>query len=121
VFIDLAPNLNIPGGTYIVTKKLPESNGEYAYRVRGVSEQYERVVRESELKRVIAYLRRFLTLPNSCHRTILYPLDEPTLSALLATCGHFKQIEKSDIEWVPFSCWTILTLLRSCATSVVSV
>jgi hypothetical protein len=50
VFIVPAPNLNIPGGVYIVTKKLPEHNGEFEYRVRGVAEPYERVVRESELK-----------------------------------------------------------------------
>ena len=50
VFIVPAPNLNIPGGAYIVTKKLPEHNGEFEYRVRGVVEPYERVVRESELK-----------------------------------------------------------------------
>ena len=52
VFIVPAPNLNIPGGAYIVTKKLPEHNGELEYRVRGVAEPYERVVRESELKDV---------------------------------------------------------------------
>jgi hypothetical protein len=50
VFIKPAHNLNIPGGTYIVTKKLPESNGEFEYRVKSVNELYERVVRESELR-----------------------------------------------------------------------
>lgn len=52
VFITPTLNLNIPGGTYIVTKKLPENNGEFEYRVRGVNEPYERVVRESELRDV---------------------------------------------------------------------
>jgi hypothetical protein len=52
VFIVPRPNLNIPGGAYIVTGKLPENNGEFEYRVRGVAEPYERVVRESELRDV---------------------------------------------------------------------
>jgi hypothetical protein len=52
VFLDPAHNLNIPGGACIVTKKLPESNGELEYRVRSVNEPYERVVRESELRTV---------------------------------------------------------------------
>jgi hypothetical protein len=50
VFIVPALNLNIPGGTYVITKKLPESNGELEYRVRSVNEPHERVVRESELR-----------------------------------------------------------------------
>jgi hypothetical protein len=50
----LTPSLsrNIPGGAYIITKKLPEHNGEFEYRVRSVNESYERVVRESELSNV---------------------------------------------------------------------
>ena len=36
----------------IVTKKLPEHNGEFEYRVRSVNEPHERVVRESELSDV---------------------------------------------------------------------
>jgi hypothetical protein len=49
VFLPASLSQNIPGGAYIVTKKLPEHNGEFEYRVRGVNEPYERVVRESEL------------------------------------------------------------------------
>jgi hypothetical protein len=52
VFIVPSHSRNIPGGAYIVTKKLPENNGEFEYRVRGVAEPYERVVRESELRDV---------------------------------------------------------------------
>ena len=48
VFIVPAPNLNIPGGAYIVTKKLPDHNGEFEYRVKSAYETHERVVRESE-------------------------------------------------------------------------
>jgi hypothetical protein len=51
VFLDRSHSQNIPGGACIITKKLPESNGEFEYRVRSVNEPYERVVRESELKR----------------------------------------------------------------------
>jgi hypothetical protein len=52
VFLTPSPSLNVPGGTYIVTKKLPERNGEFEYRVKSVSEPTERVVRESELSNV---------------------------------------------------------------------
>jgi hypothetical protein len=52
VFLDSSHSQNVPGGACIVTKKLPESNGEFEYRVRSVNEPYERVVRESELRDV---------------------------------------------------------------------
>jgi hypothetical protein len=50
VFLVPAIALNVPGGAYIVTKKLPENNGEFEYRVRSPHEPHERVVRESELR-----------------------------------------------------------------------
>jgi hypothetical protein len=52
VFLTAFLSQNIPGGAYVVTKKLPERNGEFEYRVKSVSEPYERVVRESELSDV---------------------------------------------------------------------
>ena len=52
VFLTPFPIQKISGGAYIVTKKLPERDGEFAYRVRSVNESYERVVRESELRDV---------------------------------------------------------------------
>jgi hypothetical protein len=52
VFLTASPRLNIPGGAYIVTKKLPEHNGEFEYRVKSVNEPHERVVREGELSDV---------------------------------------------------------------------
>ena len=52
VFLTPSPILNIPGGAYIVTKKLPERNGEFEYQVKSINEPYERVVRESELSEV---------------------------------------------------------------------
>jgi len=43
---------NAPGGTYVVIKRMPEQNGEYEYQVRSSYEQYQRVVRESQLRAV---------------------------------------------------------------------
>ena len=40
---------NFPGGSYQITKLLPKSNGEFEYRMKGMNEPYERVVRESQL------------------------------------------------------------------------
>ena len=42
----------VPSGTWIVTAKLPERNGECYYRVRHASERHERVVREGELSAI---------------------------------------------------------------------
>lgn len=50
VFLTPARSQNVPGGAYIVTKKLPKNNGEFEYRVKSVNEPHERVVRESELR-----------------------------------------------------------------------
>jgi hypothetical protein len=50
VFLAPARSQNISGGAYIITKKLPENNGEFEYRVKSVNEPHERVVRESELR-----------------------------------------------------------------------
>jgi hypothetical protein len=49
----LTPSLarNIPGGAYIVTKKMPEHHGQFEYRIKSLDEPHERVVRESELQR----------------------------------------------------------------------
>jgi hypothetical protein len=48
----VSPSVNIPGGAYVVTKRLPERNGEFEYRVKSVNEPHERVVRESEMSDV---------------------------------------------------------------------
>jgi hypothetical protein len=49
--VQLSPAIsrNAFGGVYVVTKQLPESAGEYEYRIKSISEPHERVVRESEL------------------------------------------------------------------------
>jgi hypothetical protein len=41
---------NVPGGVCVVTKVLPDYNGEREYRVKSAGETYERVARESELE-----------------------------------------------------------------------
>jgi hypothetical protein len=45
----LTPSLAIPGGAYVVTKRLPERDGEFEYRVKNANEPHERVVREGQL------------------------------------------------------------------------
>jgi hypothetical protein len=45
----LSPSLGIPGGAYVVTRKLPEREGEFEYRVKSANEPHERVVQESQL------------------------------------------------------------------------
>ena len=44
-------NRSAAGGSYVVTKQLPERNGEFEYRIKSISEPHERVARESELAR----------------------------------------------------------------------
>ncbi len=52
VFLERSREGNLPGGAYIVTKKLPERDGEFEYQVRSSYESHERVVRESQLTKV---------------------------------------------------------------------
>jgi hypothetical protein len=42
--------LNVPGGAYVVVKRLPERDGEFEYQIKNIAKSDERVVRESELK-----------------------------------------------------------------------
>jgi hypothetical protein len=44
-------NRSAAGGSYVVTKQLPERDGEFEYRIKSVSKPHERVARESELAR----------------------------------------------------------------------
>ena len=48
----LSPSLSIRGGACVITKKLPERDSEFEYRVKSVNEPHERVVREGELSDV---------------------------------------------------------------------
>jgi hypothetical protein len=50
VFISTARSDDGPEGAYIVTQRLPELHGQLRYQVRSSSEDYNRVVRESELR-----------------------------------------------------------------------
>ena len=42
--------LSVSGGAYIITKRLPEHDGEFEYQIKSVNEPHERVARESQLK-----------------------------------------------------------------------
>jgi hypothetical protein len=42
---------NAAHGAYIIIKRLPERDGEFYYGIKSVSESYERVAREGELRR----------------------------------------------------------------------
>jgi hypothetical protein len=44
----------VPGGACVITKILPERDGEFEYRIKSVNEPHERVVRESQLERTDA-------------------------------------------------------------------
>ncbi len=41
---------NLPRGTYVVTKVLPDRDDEREYRIRSVTEPHEHVVRETQLR-----------------------------------------------------------------------
>jgi hypothetical protein len=42
--------LNVPDDVYVVIKRLPMRDGEFAYQIKSVTEGDERVVRERELR-----------------------------------------------------------------------
>jgi hypothetical protein len=44
-------NRSSAGGGYVVTRQLPERDGEFEYRIKNMSEAHERVARESQLAR----------------------------------------------------------------------
>jgi hypothetical protein len=52
VQLNLSFSRNVPRGSYEITKKLPEREGEFEYRIKSMSEPHERVARESELSAV---------------------------------------------------------------------
>jgi hypothetical protein len=52
--VELVPSIYerfAASGIYEVIRQLPTSNGELGYRIKSVKEPYERVVRESQLRR----------------------------------------------------------------------
>ena len=44
-----AMNRNMPGGTYEVIRQMPETGGEFEYRVKSMNGVHEHIARESEL------------------------------------------------------------------------
>jgi hypothetical protein len=42
--------LDVSSGAYVITKRLPEHDGEFEYRIKSVNEPHERMVGESQLK-----------------------------------------------------------------------
>lgn len=48
--VSLERFLAASGGAYVITKRLPERDGEFEYRIKSVNEPHERVARESQLK-----------------------------------------------------------------------
>ena len=52
LFVSPSLGLNMPGGAYIVTRKLPERDGEFVYQVKSANEPHQRIVRESEMSDV---------------------------------------------------------------------
>ena len=46
----LIPSLSVPGGAYIVTKRMPERDGEFEYRIKQINGLHEFTARESELR-----------------------------------------------------------------------
>jgi len=45
---------NLPGGRYEITRQLPESAGEFEYRVKSANEPHERVVQQRDLTKAPA-------------------------------------------------------------------
>lgn len=41
---------NLPEWAYVVTRKLPERDGDFEYRVKSINETHERVVPENQLR-----------------------------------------------------------------------
>ena len=50
VFLRPSRDLNTPGGSYIIIKRLPVRDGDFEYRVKSVNEPYERVISENQLR-----------------------------------------------------------------------
>lgn len=53
--VQLAPHItdrNMPGGMYEISRQLPERAGEYQYGIKSFKEPYERLVNESDLRKL---------------------------------------------------------------------
>jgi hypothetical protein len=45
----LEGSMNVPGGTYVIIRQLPERNGEFEYQIKSAREPHDRIVRVSQL------------------------------------------------------------------------
>ncbi len=52
VLLETSLSQNIRGGAYMITKQMPERDGECEYCVKSINEPYERVVREGLLRKI---------------------------------------------------------------------
>jgi len=50
-WVEFAAGFRSPAGRFRIVRELPPDRGEPSYRVKGESEAFERVARESELRR----------------------------------------------------------------------
>jgi hypothetical protein len=50
LFLVRSPAQNLPGGAYVIIKRLPKRDGEFEYQIKSVNEPDERIVRESQLR-----------------------------------------------------------------------
>lgn len=41
-----------PAGDYVIVQQLPESHGEFYYRIKGSHEPHERMVKEAQLRKL---------------------------------------------------------------------
>jgi hypothetical protein len=65
--VQLAPALscNVPGGSYEIIKKLPESGGEFEYQIKSLNEAHQRVVRWPQFA-VAPLTRRVQAVSRNC-------------------------------------------------------
>ena len=52
VLLETSLSQNIRGGAYMITKQMPERDGECVYCVKSINEPYERVVREGRSRKI---------------------------------------------------------------------
>ncbi|MGR7997870.1 hypothetical protein [Xanthobacter sp. ZOL 2024] len=53
-WVEFVTGFRSPSGRFRIVSELPSDRGEPSYRIKGESEAFERVARESELRRLAA-------------------------------------------------------------------
>lgn len=51
-WVEFAAGFRTPAGRFRIIREMPPDNGEPSYRVKGENEAFERVARESQLRRL---------------------------------------------------------------------